>query len=50
MVLLRTLESLMGPLARARHENRLDRILQRLAYPRVLVLDELGDLPLGRDR
>ena len=34
---------------RARHENRLDRILQQLAYPRVLILDELGYLPLTRE-
>jgi DNA replication protein DnaC len=44
-----TLESLMGRLVRARHENRLDRILQQLAYPRVLILDELGYLPLTRE-
>jgi DNA replication protein DnaC len=36
----------MGRLVRARHENRLDLILQQLAYPRVLILDELGYLPL----
>jgi hypothetical protein len=39
----------MGRLARARHENRLDRILQQLVYPRVLILDELGYLPLTRE-
>jgi len=44
-----TLESLMGRLVRARHENRLDRTLQQLAYPRVLILDELGYLPLTRE-
>src|SRR6185295_778800 len=48
-VLFLTLESLMGRLVRARHENRLDRILQQLAYPRVLILDELGYLPLTRE-
>jgi DNA replication protein DnaC len=39
----------MGRLVRARHENRLDRTLQQLAYPRVLILDELGYLPLTRE-
>lgn len=42
-----TLENVMGRLVRARHGNQLDRILQQLAYPRVLILDELGYLPLG---
>ena len=40
----------MGRLVRARHENRLDRILPQLAYPRVLILDELGYLPLTREQ
>jgi DNA replication protein DnaC len=44
-----TLESLMGRLVRARHENRLDRTLQQLTYPRLLILDELGYLPLSRE-
>jgi DNA replication protein DnaC len=48
-VLFLTLENLMGRLVRARHENRLDRILQQLVYPRVLILDELGYLPLTRE-
>ena len=48
-VLFLTLESLMGRLVRARHENRLERTLQQLAYPRVLILDELGYLPLTRE-
>jgi hypothetical protein len=47
-VLFLTLEALMGRLGRARHENRLERILQQLAY-RVLILDELGYLPLTRE-
>jgi DNA replication protein DnaC len=38
----------MGRLVRARHVNRLDRILQQVADPRVLILDELGYLPLTR--
>jgi DNA replication protein DnaC len=44
-----TLESLMGRLIRARHENRLERTLQQLTYPRLLILDELGYLPLSRE-
>lgn len=48
-VLFLTLESLMGGLVRARHENRLDRRLQQLTYPRLLILDELGYLPLSRE-
>lgn len=48
-VLFLTLETLMTRLVRARHENRLDRALQQLAYPKVLILDELGYLPLSRD-
>jgi hypothetical protein len=44
-----TLESLMGRLGRARHENRLDRTLQQLTYPRLLIQDELGYLPLSRE-
>jgi DNA replication protein DnaC len=48
-VLFLTLESLMGRLSRARHENRLDRTLQQLSYPRLLILDELGYLPLSRE-
>ena len=44
-----TLESLMGRLVRARHENRLDRTLQQFTYPRLLILDELGYLPLTRE-
>lgn len=34
---------------RAKHENRLERALQQLAYPKVLILDELGYLPLSRE-
>jgi len=48
-VLFLTLEMLMGRLVRARHENRLERTLQQLVYPRVLILDELGYLPLTRE-
>jgi DNA replication protein DnaC len=48
-VLFLTLETLMTRLVRARHENRLERQLQQLAYPKLLILDEIGYLPLTRD-
>ena len=48
-ILFLTLEQLMTKLNRARQENRLDRQLQQLTYPKVLVLDEIGYLPLSRD-
>ena len=44
-----TLEQLMTRLTRARHENRLERTLQQMVYPKALVLDELGYLPLSRE-
>ncbi len=44
-----TFESLVTRLVRARHENRLERTLQQLTYPKLLVLDELGYLPLSRE-
>ena len=34
---------------RSRQENRLDRQLQQLTYPKVLVLDEMGYLPMTRE-
>ena len=48
-VLFLTLEQLMGKLKRASQENRLERQLQQLTYPKVLVLDEIGYLPLSRE-
>lgn len=45
-VLFHTLESLMTRLNRAQHENRLDALLKQLTYPKLLILDELGYLPL----
>lgn len=48
-VLFLTLEALMGRLIRARQENRLERTLQQFTYPRLLILDELGYLPLSRE-
>lgn len=45
-VLFLTLETLMIRLVKAFHENRLERSLQQLVYPKVLVIDEIGYLPL----
>jgi len=42
-----TLESLMTRLNRAQHENRLEATLKQLTYPKLLILDELGYLPLS---
>lgn len=44
-----TLETLMTRLVRAKHENRLDRALQQLVYPKLMVIDEIGYLPLSRE-
>jgi DNA replication protein DnaC len=48
-VLFLTLETLMIRLVKAKVENRLERALQQLAYPKVLIIDEVGYLPLSRD-
>ena len=48
-VLFLTLETLMTRLLRARHENRFERTLQQLTYPKLLIIDEIGYLPLSRD-
>jgi len=48
-VLFLTLEQLLTRLTRARAENRLERTLQQLVYPKVLVLDEMGYLPMNRE-
>ena len=47
-VLFLTLEELMTRLNKALHENRLERTLKQLTYPKVLLIDELGYLPLSR--
>ncbi len=47
-VLFLTLEQLLTRLTRAHDENRLERTLQQLVYPKVLVLDEMGYLPMSR--
>jgi DNA replication protein DnaC len=47
-VLFLTLEALMTRLTKAVNENRLERSLQQLVYPKVLIVDEVGYLPLTR--
>lgn len=47
-VLFLTLEALMTRLNRALQENRLERSLQQLSYPKLLIIDEVGYLPLTR--
>lgn len=46
-VLFMTLEQLMIRLVKALRENRLERSLQQLTYPKVLIIDEIGYLPLS---
>jgi DNA replication protein DnaC len=46
-VLFLTLEELIGRLVRAAKESRLERSLQQLTYPKVLIVDEIGYLPLS---
>lgn len=46
-VLFLTLEALMTRLVKAFRENRLERSLQQLVYPKVLIIDEIGYLPLS---
>lgn len=48
-VLFLSLEALMTRLVKAKHENRLDRALQQLTYPKLLIIDEIGYLPLSRE-
>jgi len=43
-----TLDTLLGRLSRAQQENRFERQLQLLVYPKVLILDEMGYLPFNR--
>ncbi len=48
-VLFLTLESLLTRLTRAKRENRLERQLQQFVYPKMLLLDEMGYLPMNRE-
>lgn len=47
-VLFLTLETLMTRLMKAQAENRLERALKQLVYPKLLIVDEIGYLPLSR--
>ena len=47
-VLFLTLETLMTRLVKAQHENRLEPALKKLVYPKLLIIDEIGYLPLTR--
>ena len=47
-VLFLTLESLMTRLVKAQTENRLEPNLKLLGYPKLLIIDEIGYLPLSR--
>ncbi|MDD4340385.1 MAG: IS21-like element helper ATPase IstB [Syntrophales bacterium] len=44
-----TLESLITRLTRARMENLVERQLQQFVYPRLLIIDEMGYLPMNRE-
>jgi len=46
-VLFLTLEQLTTRLVKAFNENRLERSLQQLTYPAILIIDEIGYLPLS---
>ncbi|MXX16511.1 MAG: AAA family ATPase [Gammaproteobacteria bacterium] len=48
-ILFLTLEQLMTKLKKSAQEQRLDLALQQLTYPKVLVLDEIGYLPMNRE-
>ena len=47
-VMFLALDKLLSTLVRTQQENRLDRQLQQLTYPKLLVLDEIGYLPMNR--
>jgi len=48
-VLFLTLENLIGRLKKAQTEQRVDKQVQLLLYPRVLIIDEMGYLPMSRE-
>lgn len=48
-IMFLSLEKLMIQLKKAQQENRLERQMQLLVYPKLLVLDEIGYLPMTRD-
>lgn len=48
-VLFLSLENLISRLVKAQAENRLERSLQQLSYPKLLIIDEIGYLPLSQN-
>jgi DNA replication protein DnaC len=48
-VMFLSLENLLTRLTKAKWENRLERQLQLFLYPKVLILDEMGYLPMNRE-
>jgi DNA replication protein DnaC len=48
-VLFVTLEWMLTRLSRARMENRAERQLQQFVYPRLIIIDEMGYLPMSRE-
>lgn len=48
-VLFLSLESMMTRLTRAQMENRVERQLQQFVSPKVLIIDEMGYLPMNRE-
>jgi hypothetical protein len=48
-VQFQTLDQLINRLKKARGENRLERTLQQLSYPRLLIIAEICYPPLSRD-
>lgn len=48
-VLFMPLDRLIATLMKAKQEKRLERQLQQLSYARVLILDEIGYLPMNRE-
>lgn len=49
-VLFLTLDELLTKLRKASAEQKLEPVLKQLTYPKVLILDELGYLPMNRDQ
>ena len=48
-VLFLSVDELLSKLRKAQAEQRLDKALQQLCYPKVLILDEMGYLPMNRE-
>ena len=48
-MLFMTLDQMLTKLKRAREENKLEKVLTTLVQPKVLVSDEIGYMPMGRE-